>query len=180
MALRIDIRTYGAKELENLFKRMPLDFQDKVFKEAHKRALKPTVLNASSRVPVQNSAERAYKTRFNSGGVRTVPLRDSIKTVSGGSPTRTGEIGLVRAGALRRKPYRAFHAPLVEFGSKGIRKAGGWYAKLGFKTQKPMPRTGFMRPAWEDTKDQVLNSIAGFVSQRVNARIRKEVRRNYK
>jgi hypothetical protein len=180
MALRIDIRSYGAKELENLFKRMPLDFQDKIFKEAHRRALKPTLEKASSLAPVQNAAERAYKTRFDSGGVRTVPLRDSIKTVSGGSPQRTGEIGLVRAGALRRKPYRAFHAALVEFGSRGIRKAGGWYAKLGFKTQKPMPRKAFMRPAWEDTKDQVLNSIAGFITQRVNGRIRKEVRRSYK
>jgi hypothetical protein len=179
MALKVDIKIYGVKELQRLFARMPLDFQDKVFKEANKRALKPTLANASARVPVQDAVERAKKTRYDAGGVRTVPLRDSIKAVSGGNPIKTGEVGLVRAGALRRKPYRAFHAPLVEFGSKGIRKAGGWYAKLGFKTQKPMPRTGFMRPAWEDTKDQVLNSIEGFVRDRINARIKKEVKRKY-
>jgi hypothetical protein len=180
MALRISIRTYGAKELEGLFKRMPLDFTDSVYKEAHRKALKPTVSAASALAPIQNAAERAYKTRFDVGGVRTVPLKDSIKIVKGGSPEKTGEIGLVRAGALRRRPYRAFHAPLVEFGSRGTRKAGGWYANLGFKTQFPMPRKAFMRPAWESTRTQVLNSIAGFVTQRVNARIRKEVRRSYK
>jgi hypothetical protein len=180
MAIRIDIRTYGVKELENLFRRMPLDFKDSIYKEAHRKALKPTAADAIGRVPVQNAAERAYKTRYDKGGVRTVPLQDSIKIVKGGSPQKTGEIGLVRVGALRRRPYRAFHAPLVEFGSKGIRKAGGWYAKLGFKTQRPMPRKAFMRPAWDATKDKVLNSIAGFVTQRVNARIRKEVRRSYK
>jgi HK97 gp10 family phage protein len=191
MAVKITLQVLGLKELDELFKSMPLDVQDKVLKEAHKRAAKPLIAQASQNAPLGDATKRQKNGKYNKTGARTVPLKQSIKAVSGGSPQRTGDIGVTRVGALRRAPYKAYHAGLVEFGTRpGGRNPGGWYLEMqkkfgsvfkswknGGKTvMKPNP---FMQKAWASTQNQVVKSITDIVGQRIQARIRRFVKKNY-
>jgi HK97 gp10 family phage protein len=179
MAYRVTsgLNTYliGAVEAQRFFRQLPLQFQDRVLKAAFREASKPVADDASRRAPMQPATERLKKTRKAKGGVRTVPLKQSIKTVSGGSINRTGALGTTRTGALRRKPYRAFHAQFNEFGT-GPRKPGGWYAELIKRskmtrmwTQPKMPRQPFMEPAIQSKKPMVIKSVQQFVDKKTVA-----------
>jgi HK97 gp10 family phage protein len=159
----------GAKEAQEFFRKLPLEFQDRVMKAAHTAALKPMRERAAQLAPEgpAKQRQRAKQPRKK--------LKESIKTVSGGSLRRTGEVGLVRTGALRRSPYRAYHAGFVEFGT-GPRKPGGWYAdmikrgSLLKQWKKPkMPAKPFMGPAIEQTRDQVRASVSSFVDKKTIA-----------
>jgi HK97 gp10 family phage protein len=191
MAVKITLQVLGLKELDELFKSMPLDVQDKILKEAHKRAAKPLINQASSNAPLGDPIKRQKNGKYAKGGARAVPLKESIKAVSGGSPRRTGDLGVTRVGALRRSPYRAYHAGLVEFGTRpGGRNPGGWYAEMQRKLKAigktwknggktVMKPNNFMGRAWDSTRDEVIDSISSFVAQRINARIKRFVRKNY-
>jgi hypothetical protein len=196
MAIRIKVQWSGLDEIQKTLKLLPLDVQDSVMKSTHKKAAQPLVAFASNRAPLGDADKRRRNGKYNKTGPRTVPLKDSIKAVSGGSIQKTGEVGVVRVGALRRKPYKAYHAGLVEFGSKpGGRPPGGWYAQMQRRLKQflsrasgkkgawknggrtVMPANPFMEDSWKATKDVVLNAIGKITGDRITATLKRNLRK---
>ncbi len=102
----------GVKELNDVFKGMPLQVTHRVMQAANADAAKILVSKAKSLSPVR------------SGG-----LVNSIGTVKP-SFRRSNEIGEVHTGP-RRGRYKGYHAHLVEYGTKK-RKRGGIMPKRPF------------------------------------------------
>jgi hypothetical protein len=196
MAIRLKVEWSGLDEIQKVLKLLPLDVQDSVMKSTHKKAAQPLIAQAIQNAPLGDANKRRLNGRYNKRGARTVPLKDSIKAVSGGSIQKSGEIGAVRIGALRRQPYRAYHAGLVEFGSKpGGRPPGGWYAQMQRRLKQflsrasgkkgawknggrtVMPSNPFMERSWNATKDVVLNAIGKITGDRITATLKRNLRK---
>jgi len=131
------IRVTGFKEVDNVLKGLPAALSDKVFQNAHVRALAPLIDKEHALAPVG----------------KTGNLADSIGIVkASGRSIGTRDLGAVSAGPRRRKPYKGFAGHLVEYGT-AVRatKSGAGRGK--------MPAKPFAGPAWEATKDLVESKI---------------------
>ena len=144
--MSVKLSVTGLKEIDNVFKGLPLQLQDRVLKTAHADAAKPLIDTAKSIVPVG----------------KTGNLKDSIG-VERISLKRTNEIGLVQVGPRRKGGKKGFHGHLIEFGKTN---------RDGSKS-KPNP---FMEPAYNMTKNLVEGRIAESVGKKLNAYMKRTLK----
>lgn len=133
--MNVKIQIEGDKALDDIFRRMPGVFQERVMQNAHARSARHVVNKAKLLAP-----EGPTGNLVDSIGV----VRVSQKRVGGGA---------VIVGPRRRGKYKGYAGHLVEFGTRMryTRRSGAY---RGF--MKPRP---FMRPAWEQTRPIVLREI---------------------
>lgn len=124
----------GAREIQNCLKALPEAIQHKVQQKAHEQAAKPLVKRAQQLAPIHEG-----------------DLSESIGTVKP-SLKKANEVGEVRVGPRRRRPYKGFHGHLIEFGTKPRKNKKG--ANRGSVTPNP-----FMEPAFNQTRSVVLREI---------------------
>lgn len=126
----------GYKEIDRVLKGLPLQLSDKVLQSAGAKAAKPLVVKEQLLAP--------------EGPTGT--LIDSIGIVKGGFSNFSAgnrELGQVTVGPRRKGRSRAYHAHLVEFGTRRRKTRKG--ANRGV-----MPAHPFVRPAFDQTKDAIL------------------------
>lgn len=123
----------GFKEIDSVIKGMPLFFSHKVLQSAAASAAKPLVTKEQLLAPEGPTGN----------------LIDSIGVVKE-SLAKTNELGSVIVGPRRRGKFRAFHAHLVEYGTRKRRTRRG--ANRGVMPAKP-----FVRPAFEATKANIIS-----------------------
>lgn len=152
--MNVNVRLTGVEEIDAVFRGLPNVFQDKVLQDAHAKALSFTVNRAKLLAPEGPTGN----------------LVDSIGVVRARGRGRT-EMGLVYAGPRRRGKYKGYHGHLIEFGFK-TRIKHGRRGKKTFVQGKP-----FMEPAWEQTKNTVLKVIPVELGRKLNAFMRRTIRK---
>lgn len=146
----------GRKELDRLFRNLPKEVSHKLMQEGNRVAAKPMVERAKQLV------SKDTDTLEESIGIVKVPIK------------RAQVIGEINLGPRRRGKYRGFHGHLVEFGTKPrVLKGRGKYP-AGTK-RGTMPAKPFMRPAFNQTRQQVLDSITKSTAKRVVSRMKREL-----
>jgi len=137
----VKLRLTGAKEIDAVLKGLPLQLNHKVLQQAHASAAKVTVDTAKLMAP-----EGPTGNLIDSIGVYKEPF------------SKAAELGLIQAGP-RRGRYKGNAGHLVEYGTKprSLKKNG---ANRGVMKAKP-----FMEPAWERTKDRVMDSINDMIGK---------------
>ena len=184
MAIKIKVRWIGDKEAKEFFANLDLAVTDRVLKSAGKKAVEPVRQEAIRLAPLGDPIARSKLK------IPRKPIKESIKTISTGSVRRSGgAIGAVSVGALRKNPYRAFHANFLEqyrFSMPG-RKPGGWYAELikrnlmrGNNKQwkkPPMPPRKFVQPAIASKRNEVINRYASEVDASIKRLMKRYLRK---
>jgi hypothetical protein len=127
------IKMTGFVEIDRIIKQLPTQLNHTLIQQINTRALKPYVTAAYFAAPLLSG--RTAK----SIGV----IKPGIK--------RAGSIGLVIAGP-RRGRFGGNVAHFSELGTRQRRTKSG--ANRG-----RMPRKPFLEPAWNRTKDQVLENV---------------------
>lgn len=180
----VDINMIGLKELEQILKQMPDQFNYKFLTGAHKTALKPFIEEAKRRAPVGDKrvVSKKYASRSHEAG----NLRDSIGV---GLAPRSRKLAGVWAGPRAdyfrgSKKNNAFYAHMVEFGHftrkspKGLaygEKLLKWYKTgEGDAFVRPQP---FMRPAWDATKGGIVKNISTTYIERMKKLIKRLAKR---
>jgi HK97 gp10 family phage protein len=139
----------GVKEIDRVLKGMKAEMSHQVLGAANLAAAKPLILEEQRLAPVGKT-----RTLVNSIGAKKQSLRSA------------NEIGAVLVGPQRSK--KGFAAPLVEFGTKRRRTRKG--ANRGI-----MPATPFVRPAFENTKEQVEQNIKTEIGKKLVTRMKREL-----
>lgn len=181
MAIRVKVRWIGTEEARKFFNELPLLATDRVLKSAGKKAVEPVRKEAIRLAPLGDAQKRAKLI------TPRKPIKEGIKTISTGSVRRNGgAIGLVSVGALRKNPYRAFHANFLEqynFTMPG-RKPGGWYAKMIMRSRSnrmwkkpPMPKRAFVQPAIRSKKNEVIRTYASEVDKAIIRLMKRHIRK---
>lgn len=134
--MSVTVKFIGVKEIDNCLSQMPKDLTHKVLQAAHADAAKPLLERAKQLAPVG-----ATHNLVDSLGI----FKPSIK--------RASEVGLVEEGPRRTRRRKGYHAHLLEYGHKSRKKPGG-------KGQDFVKAYPFQRPAFAQTKDQVIGRIA--------------------
>jgi HK97 gp10 family phage protein len=124
----------GAKEIDAALYGMPAQLTHKVLQAAHYDASKVLVEKEKNTAPEGPTGH----------------LIDSIGVVKP-SFSKANELGLVEVGP-RRGRYKGNAAHLVEFGT--VQRENKKGANRG-----TMPATPFAEPAWQQTKNAVINAI---------------------
>jgi HK97 gp10 family phage protein len=163
----------GMPEAIRFFNSLSVFAQDTFMKSVMREASKPVRDQAIINAPLGPEKQRKR------AKVQRRPLKESIKTVSGGSIRKTGEVGLVRTGALRRNPYRAYHANFLEQYNFRIstRPAGGWYKKINPEGTTTMPKKAFMEPAIDQKSGEVEKRVAFAFEKKINELMKRYLRR---
>lgn len=141
------ISVSGIKEIDKVLKGLPLELQDRVLKNAHADAAKPLIATAKNIVPVG----------------KTGNLKESIG-VERISMKKTNAIGLVQVGPRRKGGYKGFHGHLVEYPH---------FTRDGVNKTTPKP---FMEPAYNQTKNQVLENIKTSVGRKLNLFMKRTIK----
>ena len=161
--MTIQLKLTGSKVIDDVLRGLPLQVNDRLLTSAHKTALRATTDVAKSIVQVKEGT-----------------LRESIGSVSGGTVKRTGELGLVRAGALiskqraKRAASKGYHGHLIEFGHDIV--VGGKKGKGG-RVVGRVKAYPFMEPAWERTKDKVLASVGEILGNKLYEFMRRTLKK---
>lgn len=144
MANGANISITGVKEIDDVFKGLPLQFQDKVLQSANLKSAKPLVEKAKLLAPEGPSGF----------------LVDSIGAIRGSfNQVRSlqREVGQVVVGPRRGGRYKGWHAHLVEYGTRSrVTKGRGRKRKYRNASRGTMPKKPFMEPAFNQTKSQML------------------------
>jgi len=147
----------GLKEVDIKLQGLSQVFGHKIVGSAIFRAAKPMEISAKNFVvtKIKHKAKSTGNLERSIKRVRT-PIRkaNTIGEVKLG-PT----IGARAADTSARATFRrGYHANLIEFGTKN-RPPGGWYRS--FPNAKPTSSAAqpFMRPAYEQTNDEVMGNI---------------------
>ncbi len=137
MSLKIDSAIYGAKELEEALNQLPKSMGKSALRAVLKKAAKPVVSAAKLYAPVLSG-----------------DLRDSITV--GSSLVRSRKRFQQKVGAAQvfvgpTWPKGA-QAHLIEFGHRLVSHAGQFIRHI--------PAQPFLRPAWDENKERVLQIIS--------------------
>jgi HK97 gp10 family phage protein len=138
----VKLSVTGVKEIDQLLKGMPSQLTHNVLAQAHTAAAKPLVDRAKLLAPEGPTGN----------------LVDSIGTER--LPRGTAEIGQVQAGPRRSRKHKGHAGHLVEYGTKKRANKSG--ANRG-----TMPKTPFMKPAFDSTKNQIEGSIAEQIGRKL-------------
>jgi HK97 gp10 family phage protein len=136
----VRLRLTGVQEIDKVLKGLPLQVNHKLVQQANFQASKYLVNEAKLTAPEGPTGNTV----------------DSIGTIRQ-SFAKSSELGLVQTGPRRGGKYKGHVAHLIEYGTKQRR------LKSNGANRGTMPKRPFMEPAWERTKDKVLNSINGFL-----------------
>lgn len=128
------LKVEGLAEIQRTLRSLPDALSHKIQQKAHENAAKPLIQRARQLAPIREGT-----------------LSESIGAVK---PTlkKANEIGEIRIGPRRRRPYRGFAGHLIEFGTKARKNKRG--QNRGFVKKHP-----FMEPAFKQTYTQVLSTI---------------------
>jgi HK97 gp10 family phage protein len=151
------IKLTGVESIDNVFKGLPGQFQDKIMRTAHANAVQPLIDRAHYYAPV-------YKTGNLAESIGTVTAKSEVFGVK-------SELGLINVGPRRRGRYKGFHGHLNEFGTKTR------YNKAGAERGE-MKITKFMEPAWEQTKDKVESNITNQLGKQVYNFMKRTIKNN--
>jgi len=141
----------GVKELDELFKKMPLQFSHKVFQDANAEAAKVLVNKAKLTAPEGPT-----------GG-----LIDSIGVIKP-SFSAADSLGEVHVGP-RRGRFKGHHAHLVEFGTVKRDKKG--------PNRGTMPKDPFMEPSFDATKDKIVQTDVTILARKLLNFMRRTVKK---
>lgn len=131
----------GAKEIDEVLNGLPDQFTHKILQSAHADSAKKFVYRAHRLAPVGKTGKTA----------------DSIGTIK--TPfAKSAVIGEVISGP-RRGRFGGSKAHLSEFGTLRRVTAGG--ANRGIMPKKP-----FLEPAFDQTKEEMIDSIADNIGRR--------------
>lgn len=144
--MSVNISVTGLKEIDDVLKGLPLQFQDRVLKQAHSDAAKPLVEAAKSIVPVGQTGN----------------LQKSIGVVKT-NLKKSGVVGLVQVGPRRGGGNKGFHGHFIEYG------------KTNRDGSKSTPEP-FMEPAFAQTNNIVQERIADSLGKKVNAFMKKTLK----
>lgn len=148
MSVRISVT--GIVEIDAILKGLPNQINHRIMGSAHLEAAKPLIDVASNIVRV-----------------KTGNLKQSIGGIKL-SQRKTNEIGMVHVGPRRKKGrYLGNHGHLLEYGHV-IKRGGQTYGRV-----KPYP---FMRPAFEQTKNQVETNIVQSVQKKLMNFMRRTIK----
>ena len=153
----INIKLNGHQDVVRAIKSLPNAFQHRIIGAANREAAQPLISRAQVLV------------RKKEGN-----LMESIGPVL--KPQRmTKQVGIVWIGPRRQKGvHKGYHGHLIEFGHRVSRqpiKKGG--KVLGFA--RPYP---FMRPAFEQTKAQVLNNMKISLKKKLEAFVKRQSKKS--
>lgn len=155
-----NIKVIGQKELDRLFRVLPKEVSHSVQQAAHVAAAKPLIETAKRLAPDNTG------TLEESIGAVRIPLK------------RASVIGEVHVGPRRRGKYRGFHSHLVELGTKPRTLTGRGKYPAGTE-RGVMPAKPFMRPAFQQTRQQVIDSITTQTAKKLVARMKRELGANF-
>jgi len=130
--------------VRELLRKFPQQVQHRVMGAAWREASKPLVRSAQRHLSSKTTPKTGNL--YNSIGPVLMPLKS------------TKEVGETWVGPRRRAGFKGRHGHLVEFGTRP-RPAGGWYARFKNPKKTVMPALPFMRPAWNETNQIVLNGM---------------------
>lgn len=155
------ISVTGVKEIDRVLRGLPKEISHKVQQAAHVAAAKPLVEREKLLAP-----EGPTGRLVDSIGAVRVPLK------------RADFVGEVNVGPRKRRPYRGHVGHLVEYGTKPRRLRGrGQYRKGTYRGI--MPAKPFVRPAFQQTHQQVLRGIKNNLAKRLAARMKKDLGRAF-
>ena len=152
--MKPEVKITGNEEIDRVFRGLPKQLQDKILQDAHAQSLKITIDKAKLIAPEGPTGN----------------LIDSLGIIKARGKGRS-ELGLVMGGPRRGGKNKGYHGHLVEYGHS-TRKEHGKYGQKARVDEKP-----FMEPAWEQTKDQVRESIAVNIGRKLTNFIRRTVRK---
>lgn len=150
----------GIKELDTVFRMMPIELNHRILGAANVAAAKPLIDTAKALVPK-----------------RSGELEKSIGAVKV-SARKANDIGVVKVGPRRGGQYKGYHGHFVEFGT-GPRRAGGWYARFRNPGTTIMPARPYMRPAFERTKGNIIGTQKQFIAVKLNAFMKRTLGKAY-
>ena len=162
----LDIKIQGVDELNKILAQLPPHIDKKIIVPGLKQAAKPLVAAIKSRVPVRTG------TGQRSVGVITAPGIDPAVLVG----PRTGKgtkydgwyLRFIEYGTQPRKPRT--------LGKRALRRGGKQKSKLKFNaggqtfyvdTTKGLSPRPFVRPAFDQNKEVIINSMASHVGYAV-------------
>lgn len=149
--MSVKLSVTGIAEVDAILKGLPNQVNHRIMGAAHLDAAKPLIDVASNIVRV-----RTGKLKQSIGGVRL-------------SQRKTNEVGMVHVGPRRRKgKYYGNHGHLLEYGHV-LKREGKIFGRV-----KPYP---FMRPAFEQTKNQVQTNIVDSVQKKLMSFMRRTIKK---
>lgn len=152
--MSVKISVTGIAEIDNLLKGLPNQVTHRILGAAHLDAAKPLINRAAMTVRAKSGRLAA-----SIGGVKV-------------SQRKTNEVGLVYVGPRRKKfEYHGYHGHLLEYGHKLVSSKRSGKRLIGFV--KPYP---FMKPAFEQTKDQVQSNITNSIERKLMSFMRRTIK----
>jgi HK97 gp10 family phage protein len=147
----------GMRELDIMLRQMTPELNHRILGAANAAASKPLIASAKSKAPKG----------------RTGNLVKSIGSVKI-STRKATEIGTVHVGPRRGGGFKGYHGHLVEFGT-GSRPPGGWYARFPGAKDTVMPASPFMKPALEQTRDQIIGTQKEYIAVKLHAFMKRKL-----
>lgn len=159
--MNVRLTLTGVDDIDKVLRGLPLQLNDRILQQAHTAAAKVLVLREKLTAPEGPTGN----------------LVDSIgvQKASASSLSSRG-LGAIVVGPRRGK-FKGHHAHLIEYGTKPRRlKGDGKYGKYTYRGV--MPAKPFAGPAFESTKGQVQAAIAGQLAVKLNAFMRRTIKKN--
>lgn len=150
----------GVKELDDVFKKMPLELTDRVLQQAHTAALKPLVTREKLTAPEGPTGNLIDSIGVVKASARSIGSRD---------------LGAVAAGPRRKGGHKGHAGHLVEFGTRSRQTKGKGKFPAGIN-RGVMPAKPFALPAWRATQDTVLQSVNNNIAQKLVAFMRRTLK----
>lgn len=148
--MSVKLSVTGIAEVDALIKGLPNQVNHRIMGAAHLDAAKPLIDVASNIVRVKTG-----RLKQSIGGVRL-------------SQRKTNEVGMVHIGPRRKKGrYYGNHGHLLEYGH--VLKRGG----KTFGRVKPYP---FMRPAFNQTQNEVQRRITDSVQKKLMSFMKRTIK----
>lgn len=144
--MSVVISVSGVDKIDKVLRGMPVFISDTLLLNVHSKAAEPLVQRAKLLAPLGKTGNLTK-----SVGI----IKEGIK--------KSDQLGLVKVGPRRGGNYKGYHGHLLEFGKTN---------RDGTRT-RPRP---FMRPAFNQTKDQVERIIIYQISKQVSDYIKKGVK----
>ena len=150
--MSVKISLSGHHEIDKVLREMPKVLQHQTLGAAHLDAAKPLIEREKQLAPHLTGA-----LQDSIGGVKT-PIK------------KANAIGEVLVGPRRTRTHKGHHGILVEKGTKQRRTKSG--ANRGI-----MPAQPFAEPAFNQTKDTVINRISVSIGKKLDSVMRRYIKR---
>ncbi|RKD96782.1 HK97-gp10 family putative phage morphogenesis protein [Marinifilum flexuosum] len=166
-----EIEIDGLDELMDSLKKLPHKMSSKMILKAQRKAAKPLVKSAQSKAPVSNITRVDWY-----GKRRTIhpgDLKKSIGTIKGRNKTNPTTFVGPKVSRGRKRKHDAWYAHFPEFGTDGYTVKKGPLKGKFFPGQPAQP---YMRPAYDETKDEVLDVLGDELGKIVHDHFKKTLK----